>query len=84
MPIVRASVDPHLRARIVRRHALHYTGSVPAADRPSFVRAASGLVWFQQRLAIVQDDTLLVALVDPHTMQVEALDLPLRTDGARS
>jgi hypothetical protein len=84
VPIVRASVDPQLRARIVRRHALHYTPAVQRADHPGFVRAASGLVWFQGRLAIVQDDTLLVALVDADTLQVEALDLPLRADGARS
>lgn len=78
---IRASVAPELSARIVRRHALLYAG----AGNPSrFVRAASGLTWFRGRLAVVQDDALQLALVDPATFAVEALDLPLRADGART
>jgi hypothetical protein len=71
-----------MHARITARHPLHY--SRPAPDRPSYVRAASSLTWFGERLAIVQDDTLLVALVDAQSFAVEAIDLPLRADGART
>lgn len=80
--MIRATLDPCLRARIRARHALHYTD--PRSDLPPFVRAASSLTWFADRLAVVQDDTLLVALIDPDTFSVEAVELPLRADGART
>jgi hypothetical protein len=82
VPAIRATLDPALRARIRARHALYYTR--PRADLPPFVRAASSLTWFDDRLAVVQDDTLLVALIDPAAMTVEAVELPLRADGART
>jgi hypothetical protein len=79
---IRAMLDPALRARIITRHALYYTH--PVSDAPLFVRAASSISWFGERLAIVQDDTLLIALVDPQSFEVEAIALPLRQDGART
>jgi hypothetical protein len=79
---IHATLDPSLRARIRVRHALYYTR--PRSDLPAFVRAASGLTWFADRLAVVQDDTLLVALVDPDTFEIEPVELPLRADGART
>lgn len=82
MPVLRASHDPSLSARIRSRHALHY--GVRAPDYPGFVRAASSITWLGERLAIVQDDTLLIALVDPESCAVEAVALPLRADGART
>ena len=82
MPTIHATIDPALRARIRARHSLHYTRPLPG--RPSYVRAASSVNWFTDRLAIVQDDTLMVALFDPATHGVEAIDLPLRADGART
>jgi hypothetical protein len=82
VPLFRASLDPGLEARIRSRHALRYTH--PQPDFPAFVRAASSLSWLGDRLAIVQDDTLLVALVDPDSFATSAIELPLRADGART
>ena len=76
-----AKSDPSLSARIVARRALRY--HTPQHDQPGHVRAASGLCWFQGKLAMVQDDALLLALLDLATGEVSALPLPLRADGAR-
>jgi hypothetical protein len=83
--LVRAVEDPTLRARLLSRRALRYAAPLrDSADAlQEFVRAASGLCWFRGRLAIVQDDALLLALLDPDSGAVEALELPLRSDGAR-
>jgi hypothetical protein len=85
MNVVRGLEDPSLHARIVARRVLRYAAPVLEAGgaRQEYVRAASGLCWFQGRLAIVQDDALLLALLDPDGGGVEALELPLRADGAR-
>jgi hypothetical protein len=82
VPVLRATLDPGLQARIRSRHALHY--AQPQPGFPAFVRAASSVTWLGERLAIVQDDTLLIALVDPASCAVEAVALPLRADGART
>lgn len=82
MSVLRASEDASLSARIVARHALHYRA--PAPGFPSFVRAGSSLSWFLGKLAVVQDDTLAIGLIDPVSFEVEALALPLREDGART
>jgi hypothetical protein len=83
--VVRAREDPALRARLLSRRPLRYHTPLrdAATTAQEFVRAASGLCWFQGRLAIVQDDALLLALVDPESFRVDALELPLRPDGAR-
>ncbi len=55
-----------LSAQIVERTRLVY--AEPAADdddRPSFVRAASGLVWFRDRLFIIQDDNQFIGVWTP-------------------
>ena len=58
-------------------------GADAAHDRPAHVRAASGLVWVDDRLAVIQDDAGFVALVDPATGLAEPLMLPAGADGAR-
>lgn len=69
--------------RIVGRWPLVYSaGADPTQDRPPRVRAGSGLAWVVDKLAVVQDDALWLALVDPHTLQVDVLPLPA-PDGVR-
>ena len=76
--------DDALGARIVRRARMRYAdGADPAHDRPAHVRAASGLAWLGERLAVIQDDASFVALVDPATGIAEPLTLPRGADGAR-
>ncbi len=78
-----AHLDAQLSARIVSRRRLIYsTSASPALDRPAFVRAASGITWFGDRLAIIQDDASFIALVDANGERVEALPL-LARDGVR-
>ena len=73
-----------LVARITRCVPMTYAaGADPSADRPAHVRAASGLAWFGERLAVVQDDANFIALVDPATGEAEAVPLPAGPDGAR-
>lgn len=80
----RAHRDETLEARIVARRALHYAGGADEReDRPGHVRAGSGLVRFGAGLAVVQDDTDFVALVDARTGTVESVALPRRGSGVR-
>ena len=58
-------------------------GADPAHDRPAYVRAASGLVWVRDRLAVVQDDASFIALVDPATGSADAFALPATAEGTR-
>jgi hypothetical protein len=83
MPIV-AEHAPELHARITRRVAMRYDAGARAdLDRPPHVRAASGLTWFKEYLAIVQDDANWLALIDARD-RVHAIPLPPDTDtGAR-
>jgi hypothetical protein len=84
MNFISAVEEPALRVHVVSRRALHYRRALhDVAEAQSYVRAASGLCWFQGRLAIVQDDALLLALLDVSSGVVEAVELPLRADGAR-
>ena len=53
-------------AQIIERTPLVY--AEPASsdeDRPAFVRAASGLAWFQGQLFIIQDDNEFIAVWTP-------------------
>lgn len=84
MSLLRGHEDPALSARIVARHALSYRTQPTQPDFPSFVRAGSSLSWFLGKLAVVQDDTLSVGLIDSQTFEVDAVALPLRADGART
>jgi hypothetical protein len=74
---VRADEDPSLRARIVRRVALMYAGGADAAlDRPAHVRAASGLCWWRNQLAVVSDDASFLGLIDVGTGITTPITLP--------
>lgn len=75
--VVTAVHDPRLALRLAGERALLYDdGPDAAADRPAHVRAASGLAWLGDRLAVVQDDANFVALVHPETRVVRPLTLP--------
>src|SRR5689334_373820 len=79
---MRAVFDPELQVVVRERRALHYRdGADPSIDRPAHVRSASGVVRQGGRLAIVQDDTSFLALVDGD--DVHALPLPHSFEGAR-
>ncbi len=72
-----------LRATVEREVAMRYRdGADAGTDRPAFVRAGSGVTWWQGRLAVVQDDAAFIALVDPETGLADAIALP-STDGVR-
>ena len=63
---------------------MRYAGGADAvSDRPAHVRAASGLVWVGDRLAVIQDDANFVALVDPESGLAEPVALPAGADGLR-
>lgn len=82
MSVIVAREEPLLGARIVARRSLRYAQVPP--DYPRHVRAGSSLSWFLGKLAVVQDDTLLIGLIDVTSGEVDALDLPLRVDGQRT
>lgn len=82
-PVV-ARPDPALGARITARRALRYeAGSDAATGRPPHVRAGSAVVWLGGRLAVVQDDALFLALVEPESGRASAVVLPAGEGGAR-
>jgi hypothetical protein len=59
-----ASHDPSLSARIIRRTELVYRdGPSEKQDRLAFVRAASGIAWLKDELAVVQDDVNFIAIL---------------------
>jgi hypothetical protein len=83
-PIVRASRDPALTARVTSRWPLRYAAGASALeDRPPHVRAGSGAAWFGGRIAVIQDDANFVALVDPTTREVDSVALPRGPGGLR-
>src|SRR5262245_26061257 len=83
MTVLRARRDPKLRAAVVSRRLLLYAAGADASlDRPAHVRAGSSLAWVGDRLAVVQDDALFLAFVDPVTARVDSIALPA-PDGVR-
>lgn len=64
---------PLIATVLSRRPLLYRDGADASQDLPAHVRAGSGLAWWGNLLAVVQDDTRVVALVDPDT----AIALPL-------
>jgi hypothetical protein len=79
---MRAVFDPELDVVVRERRALRYRDGADASiDRPAHVRAASGIASHRGRLAIVQDDTSFLALLDGD--EVHALPLPHSVSGAR-
>jgi hypothetical protein len=84
MTIIRGYQDPALRARVVRSIPLLYAdGPDPVLDRPPHVRAGSGIAWIGGVLAVVQDDSNFIALVDPESGDVRSLTLPAGEGGVR-
>lgn len=81
MSLARATHDASLSARILTRRALHY--GTPEIDSGPHVRATSGVCWLGDELAMVQDDALFIALLNPKVGTVRAVPLPMRADGAR-
>lgn len=81
---MRSVEDPRSIARVVRRVALRYAGGADAAlDRPAHVRAASGLCWWRDRLAVISDDASFLGLVDPATGLTDPITLPHAPGGNR-
>lgn len=75
---------PDLQARLIRRWPLTYTRTADNLDdHPAHARAGSGLCWFDNRLAVIQDDANFIALVDPARGTVEAVPLPAGMDQRR-
>lgn len=91
-PIIHAVRDSKLRAIVQRSTPLFYReGADPTLDRPVHVRAGSGLSWFgiggspvkQHRLVLIQDDANFLVLIEPHSLQVDAISLPAGEGGLR-
>lgn len=66
VPVVASRLDPDLSCTVLECVDMIYTnGADPTVDRPSHLRAASSMQWItESRLAIVQDDSNFIALVD--------------------
>ncbi|MDX2090542.1 MAG: hypothetical protein SFX73_21970 [Kofleriaceae bacterium] len=78
----RAQLDQGLAVRIVATRALPYSGDAPTHDdRPTHVRAASGIAMHGGRLVVVQDDASFLAVVASD--EVSAIKLPRGIDGRR-
>lgn len=76
--------DSRLSAIVHHRVPLLYAeGADPGTDRPAHVRAASGLVRVNDRIALIQDDASFVALIDPASGHAQAIPLPTGEDGIR-
>lgn len=76
-------LDSALIAEIVSRRPLLFAGGAdPRTDRPAHVRAGSGLGRVGDKFVVVQDDTHMLASVDPLTGLAEAILFPV-DDGVR-
>jgi len=81
---IRAERDPSLHATVLKSVPLRYSkGADPMLDRPAYVRAGSSLSWFGDRLALIQDDANFLVLIEPHSLQVDAVPLPAGEGGLR-
>ncbi len=58
-------------------------GADPTLDRPAHVRAGSSLNWFGDRLALIQDDANFLVLIEPDSLQVDAIPLSAGEGGLR-
>src|SRR5688572_25398260 len=86
-------VEPHLpisstrgSIRVLSRRPLHYAeGADAKLDRPAHVRAGSGCSFIEgtRTLAVVQDDSNFLALVDVDTGKTRAITLPAGVGGLR-
>lgn len=79
-----ATEDPNIAAVVTCCRPMRYAaGADRELDRPDHVRAGSSMAWWRGSLAVIQDDANFVALVDPDSLRVEALVLPVGDDGGR-
>ncbi|MDB4961091.1 MAG: hypothetical protein JWP01_1090 [Myxococcales bacterium] len=77
-----AVLDPELSVRILAERPLLYNEAAdPRDDRPSHVRAASGIAVHGGRLVVVQDDASFLAIITSDG--VSASKLPRGLDGRR-
>jgi hypothetical protein len=73
-----------LSARVRTRTPLLYSdGARPGEDLPAHVRAGSAMALSAKRIAVIQDDTNAVAVVDRASGAVSAVLLPRGEGGAR-
>jgi hypothetical protein len=71
------SCDSSIAARVIDRWRLYYAaGADVLLDRPPHVRAGSGLTNLGNRLALIQDDSNFVAILDPASRTVDSIPLP--------
>lgn len=76
--------DPGLAAIVTSSVPLLYDeGADPSVDRPSHVRAGSGLARIRGGIALIQDDANFVALIERAPMRVRALSLHPGAEGRR-
>jgi uncharacterized protein DUF6929 len=76
-----AQQDQDLSARVVSIQPLFYSAPSP---QQSFVRSGSAVAWAGTRLAVVQDDSLFVALVDPASEKVTPISVSGGPDDTRA
>ncbi len=82
--LTEASQTHGLSARVRSRTPLMYRdGGHPADDLPAHARAGSGMVMTTKRIAVIQDDTNAIALIDRKTNAVTPLLLPSGEGSAR-
>jgi hypothetical protein len=81
---ITARLDPEISATLVSARPLRFaSGADPDEDRAAHVRAASGLTHVGNMLAIVQDDSNFLILVDPVVQSVDYVPLPRGRGGMR-
>jgi PAS domain-containing protein len=84
VPIIHSLRDPACQAIVKSSTPLFYReGADSECDRPAHVRAGSSLSWFGNQLAVVQDDSNFLVLIDPYNFEVEAITLPAGELGLR-
>lgn len=73
-----------LTAHVRTRTSLRYTaGAQPSEDLPAHVRAGSAMALTAKRIAVIQDDTNAIAIVDRASGAVSSVLLPRGEGGAR-
>jgi hypothetical protein len=81
---ITARHDAALKARIERHTQLYYDNDAAGGiERPAYVRAGSSLACIAEYIAVVQDDTNFVALIDVNRGRATSLPLPAGPGGDR-
>lgn len=83
--LIKVTRHQSLKATVINRKPLYYTkGADSLLDRPPHVRAGSSLTWFGNYLAVVQDDSNFLVLINPETFEVDSIPLPPGEDQKRN